>query len=1305
MIELVYSNNTELLLDDLANNLCKWRGKGAHLLDPVKLVTPNRNMETWVRLGLAQSSGIAANLHFSRLERFIGEIVSEVCPGNLKLVDLDVVEAAVLAVLLDDQMLSQKDLQPVRRYLQSTTGTDQAGRQAFDGRLASDGADIRRVQLASRIAYLFMEYTYSRPEMISAWRDTGPGYGSADNPFADPAAADPALAPTAAWQRALWRTIFEKDGILETNPPAEGGYWSTLDQLVLSDSLFDIINKKGLPPVHIFGVSYVARIFQHLFARLGESCTLRIYTLNPCAEFWEDVETDREFFHRLDRELDRRSRSLWAGSGETDDDDPFGLFDADTPALRYWGRPGREHVRLLGELTDCDFHSAFSDPMQNGGGLLHILQQDILKREPERNINLQTESSKPETGNAGPTANGICLPDETIKLVAAPSVRREVEWVADQIWRLMRDDRPRGDRMPLRFSDIAVIVNTAGRDQYLPQIETVFASCHNLPSSVSDLPATAGSRVIEAMSLLLELPFGRFTRAEMLALMSHPAVIGRFDDMTPGDLADRAESLGIIFGADHSDHAGTYIDEDVFNWDQGIRRIALGTFMTGDKSGDERIFETKEGGWLVEEVSATAADSAARFGLLARSLLADARFVREQQMTLTDWARFYTAQIDAYLHLEDGADELDRLRLIRSLAKLEAMDSGFEVSGRVAAEIAGRSIESLGGGRGQYLAEGVVVSSFLPMRAIPFKVVFVLGLGEGLFPASGQRDALDLRSARRRAGDVDTSERDRYMFLETFLCTREKLYLSYVRRDDQTGDPLQPSAVVQELLHILEHGYLGREGIKELFTEPPLRRFDDPAVFEQTFIDEARAEAKVQEIARDWQAHTYPKTGDWPDATLSIPAGSGNELDKIRHTVTMEDWEKLSVMLALPGDPPETSSVTTTTRGSEPEEKDSIEAPIAISISMIRRFLECPMQGWASSLLGLTETEEDLADREEEDFEVSRPVETGLLREVFLTAAVSNSTPEEIYNERSARMRLAGQLPVGTLGQVIKKRHLDIIAGWQSLKSNHFSDDQIGTGNSTGPVLLERTRIGHSGWQCSTERVLDPLSLNTELTGPEQQKRVVQVRFSGLTEALFGNRMVSVTFQPRKPPAVKSGNSLGSIFRIFLRGIVDQTLLSALNIYPVGERQILVCYSGGTSKTEMLKMRLRPPDPEQARSWLATVSADLLGGTHAYLMPCEAVFLDYCDQLNAYNAGKKTKRGSLLPEPADVDIGSLLDGENIRFHVKSLAENERSIFSSLWGPVPSPRLYEPPPEEEAARIAARRFGPLFGDIISLEVVR
>src|SRR5439155_2089744 len=123
-------------------------------------------------------------------------------------------------------------------------------------------------------------------------------------------------------------------------------------------------------------------------------------------------------------------------------------------------------------------------------------------------------------------------------------------------------------------------------------------------------------------------------------------------------------------------------------------------------------------------------------------------------------------------------------------------------------ELAGAALGELTLRAGGWLGEGVAVSTLLPMRALPFRAVFVLGLGEGEFPAANRRDALDLRAAGRRPGDVTPAERDRYLFLETLLSARERLVLSYVGRDERTGEELRPSSVVQELLEVLARAYV-----------------------------------------------------------------------------------------------------------------------------------------------------------------------------------------------------------------------------------------------------------------------------------------------------------------------------------------------------------------------------------------------------------------------------------------------------------------------------------------------------------------
>ena len=110
-----------------------------------------------------------------------------------------------------------------------------------------------------------------------------------------------------------------------------------------------------------------------------------------------------------------------------------------------------------------------------------------------------------------------------------PGIRREAEFVANEIWRLIHDDKGSGGSSlnRLRFCDIAVLIaDAANQPAYQAHFRAVFEDLHGIPFNMVDLPVAGECRVVEAMLLLLDLPLGEFTRPELLKLLNHPAVRG-----------------------------------------------------------------------------------------------------------------------------------------------------------------------------------------------------------------------------------------------------------------------------------------------------------------------------------------------------------------------------------------------------------------------------------------------------------------------------------------------------------------------------------------------------------------------------------------------------------------------------------------------------------------------------------------------------------------------------------------------------------------------------------------------------------
>lgn len=92
------------------------------------------------------------------------------------------------------------------------------------------------------------------------------------------------------------------------------------------------------------------------------------------------------------------------------------------------------------------------------------------------------------------------------------------------------------------------------------------------------------------------------------------------------------------------------------------------------------------------------------------------------------------------------------------------------------------------------------------MRAVPFKVVCMLGLNDADYPRNVQPIGFDLVPySKKQKGDRSRKLDDRYLFLEALLSARDNLYMSYIGRSCFDNQPRMPSTLVSELLE-----YIGR---------------------------------------------------------------------------------------------------------------------------------------------------------------------------------------------------------------------------------------------------------------------------------------------------------------------------------------------------------------------------------------------------------------------------------------------------------------------------------------------------------------
>lgn len=1094
MLHAVHSNRVEELFSALLEAL-----PPADPFAPARIVVGSDLVARWLVREIALARGIAAGLEILTFDRFLEQVWANDDLGRaMRLGGLDRrrLGTAIASLLADEQFV--RGLPPVAAYLAAAPSP-------------GDRAAPRRVQLAEHLAELAWTYALTRPDWMPAM-------------FAGKAPGSIAGNPTARWQAAVVGAALGRLGTAQRWVPAPMLPW--------------LRRRLGLPqpkldaPIAVFGMSFLARAQLDALTDLAGTTNVTIYVLDPCRELWDDV------VGRGRRAASAANAVAAAPDAEAAPDGsgpPMSALDpgaADPLPLVLWGRPVRDTLSALVERTGGDLEARFAEAGEHPGELpatasaRERLLADVLDR------------ATPGVSGVEPSA------EAGVQVMACPNARREIEAIAAEV-------RRRLDAEPDLVAHQVGVWIAGDAEHYLALAPSAFEAV-GVPCHLIDAPIDDRGRIGEAVLALLELPTSGMARRDLLRVMTHPAVLAGHPHVDPADWVRWTERLGIAHGADDAAHENTYLEEHPghFHWDQGVRRLALGAFMMGERSdrGAARL-----GGALIapEELRPDQQASAATYALLVRSLCADAAWLGDAMMPLARWADVLASMVGDYLTPRDQEAQRDLERVRSLLAGLVRLDvDGRALGFREAREHAARLLGSARANRGEALAAGVMIAPLAAMRAVPFRIVFVAGLDEGVFPAGEQASPLDLRR-EGRPGDVSPRDRDRSAFLDVMLCAREALYLSYVAVEPKSGQPIGPSSVVLELADALAP-YLGapssKEALESITVRHPLHRFGPGSNAELAGLPAVARERWGCAVRDALHAHLRAAGHPIPDEDGQLALLSHPSQATLRAELALE----------------EAPAAGPAGLGARP-----------LSVANLRAFLEHPVQAWAQAVLGLDELPDDAAaEHSDEPFHLTRADRARVLREVFAAHLREPGRPlEERYDAYIADLSLRGHFPVGVFAEAARTLDLRLLAQWRE---------------ALGPVSVgAATRIGF-GRASSPGAELRP-ALELTLSAGRT------IRLVGQTELLLrgGDVMTSVVPVLRKA----EGRS-----PYHLRGALDHLLLAAAGLATAGHIHVLLDCEGAARRVEH-----RPWAQEDARAYLAQLAGELIEQSHGYLLPFEAL--------------------------------------------------------------------------------------------------
>ena len=768
------------------------------LLDKIQHVSPlsifskdvvivqNAGMQHWLNMSLAKRRGISMNIDYALPSQFLWKlvrtIVSEEDVPDQSPFSREVLAWRIYELFAQHNVINDSDFDSATRYwMGNNTPTAQMKIDNESAIKFTNDNELKRYQLACQMADLFEQYLIFRPTWINDWENGNFAAGITDEDAKE----------VAQWQGKLWYLLTREQSY---NP------------ITLIEKAVEQLqsNTSQLPErISFFGINIMAPMWLSFINELSEYVDVHFFHLNPCYAYWGDIVTEKQAIKSIKQWVD----------GHDDITQTVG-----NPLLANLGQQGREFMALLHTYSTINI-DVFEDVIDNTSTDSNLINEPSVLQHVQHDI-LALEDARTEPKQKK---------DNSIVITSCHSALREVQGLHD--WLLHQFN----NNSELTPKDVLVMCPQV--EDYAPYVNAVFArgwqdfddKIPPLPCSIADRISKDSEPVVVAFSDLLTLPDSRFQVSQLISFIRIPAMQTKFG-LTIEDIDKITAWLdlaAIHWGLDQA-HKGEILQSNSvtnnFTWQQGLSRLIKG-FAFGDT---ETIYNNQ---LLLPTIEGHDGELLGQLMLILEQLQLFA-IQLNQTRSASQWQVFLNKLVEELFDktADDGFTIIDNA--IESLVEY-CLHAEFEgdINLHIIRDFLNQHFSEAEPGR-QFMVGQVTFCSMLPMRSIPFKVIAILGLNDGLFPRQRQPLSFDLMaSTPMKLGDRSRRGDDRYLFLEAIISARESLYLSYQGKNIKNNAPKQASLVLKELMEYLQLGYgwhlLSESSTAEHLRSLPMQAFSD----------------------------------------------------------------------------------------------------------------------------------------------------------------------------------------------------------------------------------------------------------------------------------------------------------------------------------------------------------------------------------------------------------------------------------------------------------------------------------------------
>jgi exodeoxyribonuclease V gamma subunit len=595
------------------------------------------------------------------------------------------------------------------------------------------------------------------------------------------------------WQLELFKEISQS---LHINTAA-----SIAEKLTdrLKDIEFDPSNKLA-----IFCFNFLPKPYFEICKQLSKVVDVHFYLFSPCMKFWADNLSDHELSCLIkkekkeklteDLELYLHDRNPLLGNLGKIGKHWFDLLENETPYEAYFLNPQITEKNNYNALVSNA--SFFKEEAPKNHLLSHIQHDILLLRNPKN------EEKSDLKG-----------PDNSIEIHVCHNKLREVEVLHQRLLNYVSGEQKEKD--PWQQS---ILIMAPDIEPYRPYIESVFReSQHSLQYYFSEGGSSKQQSLIEGFLQLLELSKDRFSKESFIHFISHPLVKKQlnFKDEQLNFFKKVINEASIHWGLSEEQQQ-QFLSKNLSqeipskklkgSFLEALNHY-LNTFIFSPNSAESFFTQSSNSSSILES------PSLGQLAFIVEKLSRDlSPLYSNEEKNLDFWTKHLIYLLENYFDVDASGsafeDAKDLYKLLQSPSKLLNSNlSSHSLSFDSFSTYLFQQLNKENKGSKQQGFGFIQCCSLSPQRAIPAKAIFLLGMSEANFPKEEQKSPLNLLKKIKESDYFPgQGDFDRYLFLETLLCAKDKIYFSF--SPPSSENPFEEaSPLLSDLSDYIDHNY------------------------------------------------------------------------------------------------------------------------------------------------------------------------------------------------------------------------------------------------------------------------------------------------------------------------------------------------------------------------------------------------------------------------------------------------------------------------------------------------------------------